>query len=420
MKDFHVQNRKNFAEKMVNGSLLVVYAGTAPIERGNRYYKFSAQRNLFYLTGIGNPAVVLVLKKNGKGEVDERLYIERFDEMYAKWEGAPINAETAKELSGIETFGFIDELDAHIASAIVRERFGTLYLDMDNRSLNTPNTPELDLAARVREKFPATALVNAHPILGELRRIKADYEIEQIQKAATCAGEGYLAYMQNVKPGMKEYELEAQWDYVVKKNGMSRSFDTIMASGKNATVLHYHANNAEIKDGDLVLTDFGASCNWYASDLSRTFPANGKFTPRQREIYEIVLGAMKKVFEICKPGTNFSDLNKAVRDYYSVELKRIGLIEDDKDIAKYYYHGVSHMLGLEVHDVGAGSTATDGELVLVPGMVFTVEPGLYIEEEGIGVRIEDDILITKDGYKNLTEAFPKEIVDIEEYMAKRL
>ena len=419
MKDFHIQNRKNFAEKMPNGSFLVVFSGTAPVERGNRYYKFSAQRNMFYLTGIGNPAVVLVMKKNGKGELNERLYIERFDEMYAKWEGAPINAERAKEISGIENFSYIDELDAHIASAIVRERFSTMYMDMDNRSLNSSNTPELDMANRVREKFPAVCMVNAHPILGELRRIKEDYEIEQIQKAADCAGEGFLAYMDNVRIGMKEYELEAHWDYVVKKNGMSRSFDTIMASGKNATVLHYHANDAEIKDGDLVLTDFGASCNWYASDLSRTFPANGKFTPRQREIYEIVLGAMKKVFEICKPGTNFSALNEAVKEHYKVELTRIGLIKDESEIAKYYYHGVSHMLGLEVHDVGAGSTATDGELVLAPGMVFTVEPGLYIEEEAIGIRIEDDILVTETGYKNLTQAYPKEIADIESYMAKR-
>jgi len=419
MSDFYKENRKKFGELMENNSFLVLFSGLAPVERGNRYYTFSAQRNMYYLTGLDYPAIVLMMKKNGKGEVTERLYLERFDETYAKWEGAPVNAEEAKETSGIEVFGFIDELKGHIANNIVRERMNTIYLDMDNRSLDAPNTPELDLAKNLQEKFPAAVLLNAHPMLGGLRRIKSAYEVEQIQKAANITGAGYLAFLDNVRPGMKEYELEAHYDFLIKKNGTGRAFDTIMASGANATVLHYHSNDSEIKDGDLVLVDFGARWNWYASDLSRTFPVNGKFSPRQRELYEIVLGAFKKVMEIVKPGTKFTDLNDAVKAHYKEELKRIGLIEDEKQIGEYYYHGVSHMLGLEVHDVGAGSTGTDGELLLAEGMVITVEPGLYIAEEGIGIRIEDDVLVTATGYKNLTEAFPKEIDDIEAYMANR-
>jgi len=419
MKEFYTENRKKFGELMENNSFLVIFAGQAPLERGDRFYSFSPQRNLFYLTGIDKPAVAFMLKKNHKGELHERLYVERFDETFAKWEGAPINGDKAKEVSGVENIAFLDELDKHISSALVRERLNVVYLDLETRGLHVPNTPDIDFAGRLREKFPAVTIINAHPILGGLRLCKTDTEVTMMQKAADVTGLGFMAFLDNVRPGMFEYELEAHWDYIVRKSGLKRSFDTIMASGANGTVLHYHDNNAEIKDGDLVLTDFGAQYGWYCADLSRTFPANGKFTPRQRELYNIVLGAMKKVFAIIKPGVKFAELNQTVKDYYKEELTRIGLIKDENEIANYYYHGVSHMIGLEVHDVGAGSTSTDGELYLKAGMVISVEPGLYIAEEGIGIRIEDDVLVTEDGYMNLTEAFIKEPDEIEAYMARR-
>ncbi|MCL2575516.1 MAG: aminopeptidase P family protein [Defluviitaleaceae bacterium] len=422
MKDFYAKNRERFADVMENASVLVIYSGVAPVMRGDRYYDYSPQRNFLYVTGIDRAGMAFVIQKDKKGEVKTRIYLERYDEHTAKWDGAAMTIEKAQEISGIELTGFMDELDEHLGGAsrgvLVRERFKTVYLDLEHRGLDAPNTPELNLAARLREKFPAVNLVDAHPMFAKLRLIKTADEVALMQKAADITGEGFYAFMYNVRPNMMEYEVEAHWDYIVKMRGTDKSFHTILASGANATVLHYNENNSKINDGDLVLCDFGAQWHYYAADLSRTFPANGKFTPRQRQLYDIVLAANKMVIEACKPGLKFSELNDMVKKFYAEKLKEIGLIKEDGDVGNYYYHGVSHFLGLEVHDIGAGSTGVDGELILEAGMVITVEPGLYIADEKIGIRIEDDILITENGCDNLTKNIIKEAAEIEAYMAK--
>lgn len=417
-REFYENNRKKFSDIMENSSVFVVYSGVAPVMRGDRFYDYSPQRNFLYLTGIDKPGLGLMIQKNVKGQVTSRLFLERFDEHTAKWDGAALTKEKATELSGIDTFSYIDEMDHAIAMAFVRLRLKTIYIDMENRSLNAPNTPDLDLAKRAREKFPAVKQVDAHPLLGGLRLVKEDAEIPLMQKAVDVTCEGFYALLDNAKPGMMEYELEAHLDYVFKKNGCRRAFSVIMASGINGTVLHYHDNNCKIEDGDLVLVDYGADYGWYASDITRTFPINGKFTDRQKQLYNIVLNGGKMVIDMIKPGVKFSSLNEKLKEYYAKELKAIGLIEKDEDVAKYYYHGVSHMLGLETHDVGGGSTSTDGELIIVPGMYITVEPGLYVAEEKIGIRIEDDILVTEDGNQNLSKNIIKEVDEIEAHMAR--
>ncbi|MCL2397615.1 MAG: aminopeptidase P family protein [Defluviitaleaceae bacterium] len=413
MSELYVANRKNFGDAMENGSMLVVFAGTAPVKRGDEFYPFAPQRNFYYMTGIDRQNLVFVQYKDAGGEVKCRLYLERYDEHVAKWDGAALNKETAKEISGIEDFAYIDELNGHIASAFLRTKIHTVYLDMENRSLTVPNTPELDFAKLLREKFPMVRLENAFPMFATLRLIKSDVEIEYLRKAAQITGEGFEVLLRNAKPGIAEYELEAHLDYIYRKNGCSdRAFRTIMASGKNACVLHYSDNNCTIGPDDLVLVDFGAQWKWYSADVSRTFPANGKFNDRQKTLYNIVLGALELVIDMIKPGVVFGTLNEAVLAYYEKELAAIGLISGKNDIVKYYFHGVSHMLGLETHDVGS-----DKDLVLAPGMVFTVEPGLYIAEEGIGIRIEDDVLVTTDGCENLTGHIIKSVDDIERFMA---
>ena len=342
-----------------------------------------------------------------------RLHLERYDELVAKWDGAVLDKETAGAASGIEGFSYIDELYDHVAAAIARERLHTVYLDLENRSLTAPNTPDLDFAKLLREKFPTVKIENAHPVFAAERVVKSDTEINNLRKAAAITGEGFLALLRNAKSGMMEYELEAHLDYIYKKSGCrDRAFRTIMASGKNACVLHYADNNCKIGDGDLVLVDYGAQWNWYSADVSRTFPVSGKFTERQKQLYDVVLAGNKMVIEMVKPGVVFGTLNEALREFYVEELTKIGLISDKSELSKYYFHGVSHMLGLETHDVGGHK-----DLVLAPGMVFTVEPGLYIAEEGIGIRIEDDILVTADGYEDLTAHIPKEVADIEAHMS---
>ena len=414
MSEFFAGNRKKFGDVMENWSMLIVFSGTAPVKRGDEFYPYAPQRNFFYMTGIDRPNLVYMQTKDAKGEVKTRLYVERYDEMVAKWDGAVISKEEAKEISGIEDFGFVDELSGHVATAFLRTKIHTVYMDFENRSLTVPNTPELDFAGLLREKFPAITQVDAHPLFAGFRLLKEAYEVESLKKAAKISGEGFEAILQNTRPGMMEYELEAHLDYTYKKNGCrDRAFRTIMASGKNACILHYNDNNQVIEDGELVLVDYGAQWNWYSADVTRTFPVNGKFSPRQKELYNIVLGALDLVIDMVKPGVVFGKLNEAVLEYYGKELVRIGLIKETSEIGKYYFHGVSHMLGLETHDVGG-----DKDLVLAPGMVFTVEPGLYIAEEGVGIRIEDDVLVTETGCEVLTSGIVKSIEDIERLMAK--
>jgi len=414
MSELFATNRKNFGDTMENNSMLIVFSGTAPVKRGDEFYTYAPQRNFYYMTGISRPNLVFMQKKDAKGEVKCRLYLERYDELVAKWDGAALNVEKAKEISGVEDFSYIDELHGHIASAFLREKIKTVCLDMENRSLSAPNTPELDLAALLREKFPMVNLADAHPMFAALRVIKAPQEVGHLQKAADVTQEAFEAVLKSCRPGMAEYELEAHLDYIFKKSGCKdRAFHTIMAAGKNACILHYRENDAKINDGDLVLVDFGAQWENYSADVTRTFPANGKFSERQKQLYNIVLGALNKVIDMIKPGIVYGAMNEAVIEYYGEELVKIGLISDKKDVSKYYFHGVAHMLGLETHDVG-----TDRELLLKPGMVFTVEPGLYIAEEGIGIRIEDDVVVTENGCEVLTKGIIKEVDKIEAFMAK--
>jgi len=249
--------------------------------------------------------------------------------------------------------------------------------------------------------------------IAALRLIKSEEEIELIREAIDITDKGIKALMINSKAGMKEYELEAYFDFTLKSNGVTDyAFHTIAAGGKNATILHYHENNSELKNDELVLFDLGAQYKYYNADISRTFPVNGKFTERQKQVYNVVLRAQEAVTAIAKPGILFSVLNETAKKVLTEGCIELGLIKETSELSKYYFHGVSHYLGLDTHDVGSR------DIELRPGMVFTNEPGLYIEEENIGIRIEDDILITEDGCENLSKQIIKTVEEIEEFMAK--
>ena len=413
MVDFFLKNRIRFAEKMENSGVLVLFSGYAPVKRGDEFYPFAAQRNFYYLTGLAQPNLVFVMIKNSEGEATCTLYIERQDEYATKWTGKKLDSDEAKVISGIDNYKFIDELNDAVATLFVRG-ITTMYSDMENRSLTLPLSMDIDFVNLVKTKFPYINIVNAYPIFTGLRVIKAPEEISLLKKAIAITGDAFKAMLSNAKDGMAEYELEAYFDYTVKKVGAGRAFQTIMASGKNAAVLHYHNNNTIMKDGGLVLMDFGAQYDWYSADVSRTFPVNGKFTERQRELYEIVLGGNKHVINQIKPGVPFKRLNESLLEYYEIELIKIGLIKDKSEIGEFYYHGVSHMLGLETHDIGRGA-----ETELQPGMVLTVEPGLYLLNECIGIRIEDDVLVTETGCEVLTADIIKEVDDIENFMGTK-
>ena len=405
-------NRKKLIESMKENSLLILFAGSAPYRSADQVYKFTPNRNFYYLTGIDEPNVIVTILKTDKEDI-ETVYVEREDELMAKWVGRAISKDEASEVSGIKSTKYLDEFDSTISSYIDKRGISKIYLDLERQSINIPSTKAQDMANTLRVKYPHLKIKNIFHNIAKLRMVKNDREVELIQKAIGITKEGILAMAKNLTPGMKEYEVEAYFDFKIKSLGASaHAFSTICAAGKNATVLHYEDNNQEAKDGDLILFDLGAEYDYYCSDISRTIPINGKFTDRQKQIYQIVLNAMKEVEKNTKPGLTLADLNNIAKKALAKGCMEIGLIEKEEEIGKYYFHSVGHSLGLDTHDVWIVDSK------LEEGAVITNEPGLYIEEEGIGIRLEDDLLVTKDGCINLSKDIPVEIEDIEALMSK--
>ncbi|HBT19518.1 MAG TPA: Xaa-Pro aminopeptidase [Clostridiaceae bacterium] len=413
MKEFHVENRRNVAEKMKEGSLMILFAGEAPKKSADAVYDFTPNRNFYYMTGIDEEQVILVLEKKA-GEVLEHLFIKRRDPVMVKWVGESISEEKAKEVSGVEDIRFLDTFDAYLHQSIAKESLERIYLDLEKDNFNSLEVVGSRFAKMIREKYPQVRIKNIYNEICALRVFKSPEEIALMRKAIAITKDGIEALMKNTKAGMKENQLEAHFNFVLKSQGVKDfAFTTICAAGQNATVLHYVANNQEVKDGDLVLLDLGAQYGYYSADISRTFPVNGRFTERQRVFYDLVLKAHDAVLDMLKPGVPFTRINEVVHEIYAKELKSLGLIEKDEEVRKYYYHNTSHFLGLDTHDVGRR------DLVLEEGMVLTVEPGLYIEEEGIGIRLENDILITKDGMENLSKDILIRPEDVEAFLATR-
>lgn len=408
---FFAQNRERLVNTLPDESITILFAGQAPHMSADAHYKFVPNRNFYYLTGIDEPNVIFMLKKFGNS-VEETLFIEKSDPVMEKWDGKTVSKEDAEQISGIKKVVYIESFEKTMANTLFTENVKHLYLDLERREWKGTETKTLAFAKYVREQYPHVLIGNVYPHICELRVFKTEEEIEIIKEAIAVTKEGIYNVLKHAKADVMEYELEAHFDFTLKSSGIKHhAFNTILASGKNATVLHYEDNDAQIQNGDLVLLDLGAQKDYYNADISYTFPASGTFSSRQKQIYNIVLKALKETTELIKPGLKFTALNEHTKKILAEECKAIGLIQEDEELSKYYYHGVSHFLGLDTHDVG-----TYKDRILEEGMVITIEPGLYIEEESIGIRIEDDILITKDGYENLSKDIIRTVEEIEEFM----
>lgn len=413
MKEFHMKNRKNIGEQMEEGSILILFAGNPPKKSADAAYDFTPNRHFYYMTGIDEENVILTMVKR-QGEIEETLFIKERDPFLVKWVGETISKDKAIEKSGVSNIKFLDAFKTFLHQLIAKENITSVYLDLEKDSFDAQGLRGFSFAREVIEKYPQAQIKNIYNEISELRVLKADMEIKKLEKAIEITREGIYHLMRNTKPGMKEYELEAYFNFMLKKNGVKDfAFTTICAAGHNATVLHYVDNNAEVKDGDLVLLDLGAQFEYYCGDISRTFPVNGKFSERQRVFYDLVLKAHDEVLAMLKPGIAYSKINELVHEIYAKELKELGLIEKDEEVKKYYYHNTSHYLGLDTHDVGKR------DVILKEGMVITVEPGLYIDEESIGIRLENDILITEDGCKNLSKDIIIKPDEIEAFLAEK-
>lgn len=409
-KIFFVKNRTKLGDKLEKNSITLMFAGEAPYKSADETYAFTPNRNFYYLTGIDREKMILMIVKRN-GEVEETLFIEKNDPIMARWVGEKMPEVEAKEISGIENIKFLEEFEETFGATMDRAQIDNLYLDLERQQFHVAMTSPQIFAKVAMERYSYLRIKNIHNDISNLRLIKSEEEIELIREAIDITDNGIKELMRNSKTGMKEYALEAYFDFVLKSNGITDyAFHTIAACGKNATILHYDQNNSELEDGKLVLFDLGAQYKYYNADISRTFPVNGKFTQRQKQVYNVVLRAQEAVTAIARPGILFSVLNETAKKVLAAGCIELGLIKDDIELSRYYFHGVSHYLGLDTHDVGSR------DMELKPGMVLTNEPGLYIEEENIGIRIEDDILITEDGCENISKQIIKTVEEIEEFM----
>lgn len=411
-KEFFVKNRKNLSEKLEDNSILVLFAGDAPYKSADDKYPFAQNRNFYYIGGFPREkAIFMLLKQNG--QVSESLFIERQDPVMARWIGEKLSVEESKELTGIENIKYLDQFNESFGKIAGDMEVEKLYLDLERQEYNMKESESVAFAKDAVNRYPFLKIKNVFNHIADLRTIKSEEEIELIKKAINITKEGIYNMMSNARAGMMEYELEAWFDYTLRKNGVKETaFNTIIGSGKNGTVLHYVENNCEVQDETLVLLDLGAQYKLYNGDISRTFPVNGKFTERQKDVYNAVLRAQIAIEAAVKPGVMWRDINELAKKELAKGCKELGLIKDDSELSNYYFHSFGHFLGLDTHDVGTYN------FPLKPGMILTNEPGLYISEEGIGIRIEDDLLITEDGCINLSKDIIKEVDEIEEFMAK--
>lgn len=414
---FYTENRKKFLEKLEENSVAFFHSGFAPVKSNDQdMHPFSVNRNFYYLTGIDEQNVWLVLSKTANGTA-ETLFIAQWDEFLVKWNGEMITPEQASQRSGIpvSSIRFHQDMDRLVSGMVYNGRVLTgpamkAFFSFDRLSMNAAATPSEELARKLKEKYPALEIRNGAPLVYNLRVIKTPEEIEIIRHAGDVTIEALKKMMKSAKPGEYEYQWQADYEHHVARCGMRNAFTTIAASGRNATMLHYHDNNCIANAGDLFLFDLGAECEYYSSDVSRTIPVSGKFSSRQKELFTIVREAMEVSKDKMRPGVPVREAQLAVIEFYKKALRSAKLITEDSQVGKYYYHGVSHSLGLDTHD-------PSDRLVYEPGMVITNEPGLYVAEEGIGVRLENDILVTETDPVDLVGNRLLSIDEIENLMA---
>ncbi len=421
--EIFIQNRKRFTDKMVTNAIAIFNSNDELPANGDQLHPFKQNSDLFWLTGIEQEDSMLVLFPNNADlKYREVLVLVRPNEIKEKWDGHRLRVEEAKAISGIETIVWLDNLDSLLQPWI--HLADTIYLNSNenDRKANLIAVRDYRYATMMRERYPLHNFSRSARILKDLRAIKTALEVEVMQKAVDITDLTFRRLLQFIKPGVMEYEIEAEIYHSFLSNRSSGpAYSSIIASGDRARTLHYVENNQECKDGELILMDFGAAYGNYAADLSRTIPVNGKFTRRQKIVYNACLHLHHFAASILKPGISIVDYTEKVGDEATVIFHKIGLLkkadiknEDPENRAyrKYLYHGISHHLGIDVHDLG---TRTEP---IKAGMVFTIEPGIYIEEEQMGVRIENNFWITRNGNKDLMKNIPITVEEIEALMKR--
>lgn len=406
------ENREKLLAQLYDNSMVFLQSGHVIDFADGCEYEFEVNRDFYYLTGINKKDLYLAIVKKQTGS-ETILFIPRVSEHEEKWIGKNLRKEKARELSGISTILYLDEMDDYVFSQVDAGLVENIYMLCENVQKGLAQTQNNLLREDFVKRFPACSFFSLEAVLHPLRFVKSEQEVLQIKNAVNIASSALSCVCKNLMTRSTENDVQADFEYIVKRRNSRVSFASIVASGENATCLHYRENCAALEKDGLVLLDVGAISELYCSDITRTYPVSGTFSERQKQLYAIVLEANKRVIEAIRPGVMLRSLNQVVLDFYREKLVEIGLCQTAEEVSNYYYHGVSHMLGLNVHDV------SDYDVELTEGMVITVEPGIYVAEEKIGIRIEDDVLVTAFGCKVLSDNIPKEIADIERLIQRK-
>lgn len=414
-------NRRRFTREMKPNTIAIFNSNDQMPRSGDQFFPFRQNAGLYYLCGIDQEETMLVLfpdcPKDGHKEV---LLIKRTNEHIAVWEGHKYTKEEACAASGIEKVLFLDEAEQVLNELILLSEGIYLNINENDRYLSEVETRDLRYAKYLRNRYPAHLLYRAQPMLKKLQMVKSQFEVDVIQHSVDITGKAFRRVLEFVKPGVWEYEVEAEITHEFLRNRCEgHAYTPIIASGKSACVLHYVENNRQCQAGDVLLMDFGSEYANYAADLTRSIPVSGQFTDRQRAVYNAVLRVLKEARAMLVPGNILEEYHKEVGKVMESELIGLGLISreevakqdpDKPAYKKYFMHGTSHHLGLDVHDLCLRYEPFRA------GMMFTCEPGIYIPEENLGIRLENDILITDDGPIDLFRSIPIEAEEIEELM----
>ena len=418
MSEFEIRRRKVF-DQMKDNSVAIFFSGVSKIASEDECMPFVVNNNFFYLTNIKQEHSALLLIK-GIGERRTYLFIDPYSELKEKWTGKRLTSDKAQALSDIKNIYTTDNFETMLSLALADEnnQYGNIdciYLDQGSPEQKLKDDFFMkDLVMKLTLDYTGKEIVDIYPIMRDLRMVKSNEEIDCIIKAIEKTNNGIAYMISKLVPGMKEHELADHFEmYGRAHDRATLAFETIVATGKNATCLHYPTQNDIVKESDLILFDLGFNHEEYSADISRTFPVNGKFSGVQKDVYQAVLNCNKAVIAYAKPGLTLKDLQEYASDFLRKECIRLKLMNEDDDIRNYYYHSVSHHLGLDTHDIALR------EKPLEKGNVITVEPGLYFAKLGVGVRIEDDVLITLDGAVALSKNIVKEMDEIERMMNRR-
>jgi Xaa-Pro aminopeptidase len=421
--ELFITNRKRFTDKMKPESIAIFVSNDEVPSNGDALYPFKQNSDLYWLSGIvQEDSMVILFPDNPDPKYQEVLVLVRPVELKEKWDGKRLRKNEATAISGIQTIVWLENIDALLQTWI--HLADPIYLDTNenDRKASLLRTRDYRFVDEMKNRYPLHNYERAARVLKDLRSIKTEYEIEVTRKAVEITHNAFLRVIKFLKPGVMEYEIEAEILYsFLMQRADGAAYGSIIASGDRARILHYISNNEECKDGELLLMDFGASYGGYNADLTRTIPVNGKFTRRQKTVYNACLHLHDYAKSLLKPGISIMDYTERVGEEATQQFLKIGLLKrtdvrnedpENKAYRKYLYHGISHHLGIDVHDLGTKTEPVKA------GMLFTIEPGIYIEEEGMGVRIENNVWITRKGNIDLFKDIPITTEEIEGAMRK--